>query len=87
MLTDYSKCHVVAPSTTYEPTSSNSASWCAGIMISGSAEGAGEIFLENGGSFRLEGFNATNDREARIIPVQADKITTGAGTFIVIFGR
>ena len=85
MLTDYAKCHVVAPSTTYEPTGSNSASWCAGIMISGSAAAAGEVFLEKGGSFRLEGLATTP--EFNIIPVQADKITTGAGTFVIIFGR
>ena len=85
MLTDYAKCHVVAPSTTYEPTSSNSASWCAGIMLSGSAAAAGEVFLENGGSFRLEGLSATP--EFNVMPVQASKIVTGAGTFVIVFGR
>ena len=89
MLTEYSKCHVVTNGI-YEPTGSKGQSIMAGYFVTGSAI-RGEIFAENGGSYRLRGLmdggqGGVNQYQA--VPIQAKKVQSlNATTHIIVLFR
>ena len=89
MLTDFSRCHVVTKGI-YEPTGSKGQSLMAGYFVTGSSI-RGEIFAENGGSYRLRGLmdgGSGGVNQYQAVNISAKKVQSlNATTHIIVLFR